>query len=120
MPTRTNASSKKPQKKGLTQLLEGSDRIQLQDNKRDREECTVQNPVAISPEIKRGTIVAYMSGANQPATPRRGEGKKKSRVNEHMEDSTDDEEFYDNREATKKANAAVWDCKYFIITHKTH
>ena len=48
-----------------------------------------------------------MSGNAPPSTPRRGEGKKKNRATEDMEDDADDKEIQDTLDAIRKAEAAA-------------
>ena len=48
-----------------------------------------------------------MSGTAPPATPRRGEGKKKNRATISMDDDADDKEIQDNLDAMRKAAAAA-------------
>ena len=48
-----------------------------------------------------------MSGTIPPATPRRGEGKKKNRATVSMDDDADEEEIQDNLDAMRKAAAAA-------------
>ena len=48
-----------------------------------------------------------MSGNTLFSTPRRGEGKKKNRATEDMDDDSEDREIQKNLEAIRKAEAAA-------------
>ena len=73
MPSRPKQNPKEPQKHPDNVAAEGGEKSLPNRNKRDREGASVQNPVAVSPEAKKGTIVSYMSDNTLPTTPRRGE-----------------------------------------------
>ena len=72
-----------------------------------RQDKTGQTSVAVTPEAKRGTIVSYMSGNTFPTTPRRGEGKKKTRATEDLDDDAEDKNIQDNFDAIQKLEAAA-------------
>ena len=105
MPSKAKQSSTEPEKHSNNIAAEGGKKSPPNRNKRDRDEPLVQTSVAVTPEAKRGTFVSYMSGNALPTTPRRGEGKKKNRATEDMDDDFEDKEIQDNLDAIRKAEA---------------
>ena len=107
MPSRPKQDATEYQKPLDNTAAEGGEGPPLNGNKRDRDGALVQTPVAVTPETRRGTIVADMSGNTLPTTSRRGEGKKKTRATEDMEDDAEDQDIQDNLDAIRKAAAAA-------------
>ena len=107
MPSRSSQDPKEPQMHSENKGTEEGERTTSNRNKRDREDPAVRTPTAVSPEPKKGSIVSYMSGNAPPATPRRGEGKKKNRSTESMDDDADEKEIQQNLDAMRKAAAAA-------------
>ena len=107
MPSAHNQDATEHQKLVNDTATEGGEEIPLNGNKRDRDGTPVQTSVAVTPETRRGTIVAYMSGNTLPTTPRRGEGKKKTRATEDMEDDAEDQDIQNKLDAIRKAATAA-------------
>ena len=107
MPSRSKQSSNDPQKHSDNNAAEGGEEFPPNGNKRDRDGALVQTSVAVTPEAKRGNIVSYMSRNTFPTTPRKGEGKKKTRATEDLDDDTEDKDIQDNFDAIRKAEAAA-------------
>ena len=107
MPSRPKQGSKEPQNHSVNTGTGEGEKTPPTRNKRDREDLPVQTSTAVTPEAKKGTIVSYMSGNALLATPRRGEGKKKNRSTESMDDGTEEKEIQNNFDAIRKAEAAA-------------
>ena len=105
MPSKRNSDRNKHQKDLEEDCPEGANAQAQKGNKRDRDDTPVHSAVAISPEAKQGSFVAYMTGLSHPSTPRRGVGKKKTKAEEDMMDDVEDDEIQDTFNAIRKAEA---------------
>ena len=107
MPSRHNQGRQNNQKDPEDEAPEGANSLAQKSNKRDSEDDPVHSAVAISPEAKQGSIVAYMASSPHPATPRRGVGKKKTRAIEDMMEELEDDEIQNTFDAIRRADAAA-------------
>ena len=107
MPSRHSSDHDNCQKGTENEWAEGPSSQTQKSNKRDREENLVHSAVAVSPDAKQGSIVAYMAGSTHPTTPRRGKGKKKTRADEDRIDEAEDEEIQNTFDSIRKADAAA-------------